>query len=158
VFVGSPNFSQPWGQISADREPGSPQWQPVYQDGTTVRFAGVAADMAKPAGPWNEPKVLFVQHANDSVVWWSPALLAQQPDWLMEPPGPGRSPDMRWYPVITFLQVTVDQFMGVAVPQGQGHNYGDSMAAFWAEVSQPPGWTAEDSARLTALIPTLDNY
>ena len=65
---------------------------------------------------------------------------------------------MRWYPVITFLQVTVDQFMGVAVPQGQGHNYGDSMAEFWAEVSQPPGWTADDSTRLTALIPTLDNY
>jgi uncharacterized membrane protein len=158
VFVGTPNFSQPWGQISADREAGSPQWQPIYQDGAIVRFAGVADDMAKPAGPWGEPKVLYVQHANDSVVWWSPALLAQQPDWLMEPPGPGRSPDMRWYPVITFLQVTVDQFMGVAVPQGQGHNYGDSMSAFWAEVAQPPGWTADDSTRLTALIPTLDNY
>jgi uncharacterized membrane protein len=158
VFVGTPNFSQPWGQISADREAGSPQWQPVYQGGQTVRFAGVADDMAKPAGPWGDPKVLYVQHANDSVVWWSPALLAQQPDWLQEPPGPGRSPDMRWYPVITFLQVTVDQFMGVAVPQGQGHNYGDSMAEFWAHVGQPPGWTDEDSARLTALIPTLDNY
>jgi len=158
VFVGTPNFSQPWGAVSAAREPGSPQWQPVYKGGETVRFAGVAADMAKPAGAWGDPKVLYVQHANDSVVWWSAALLAQQPDWLMEPPGPGRSPDMRWYPVITWLQVTVDQFMGVAVPQGQGHNYGDSMAAFWAEVAQPPGWTAEDSDRLTALIPTLDNY
>ncbi|MGD9956209.1 MAG: alpha/beta hydrolase [Candidatus Nanopelagicales bacterium] len=158
VFVGSPNFSQPWGAISAAREPGSPQWQPVYQDGATVRFAGVAADMAEPAGAWGDPKVLYVQHANDSVVWWSPALLAQEPDWLKEPPGPGRSPEMRWYPVITFLQVTVDQFMGVAVPQGQGHNYGDSMAEFWATVSQPPGWTDADSARLTELIPTLDNY
>jgi uncharacterized membrane protein len=158
VFVGTPNFSQPWGTISADREPGSPQWQPIYQDGTTVRFAGVAADMGRPSGPWTDPKVLYVQHANDSVVWWSPALLVEQPDWLAEPPGPGRSPDMRWYPVITFLQVTVDQFMGVAVPQGQGHNYGDSMAAFWATVAQPPGWTDEDSARLTELIPTLDNY
>jgi uncharacterized membrane protein len=158
VFVGTPNFSQPWGAISAAREPGSPQWQPVYQDGATVRFAGVADDMAKPSGPWNDPKVLYVQHANDSVVWWSPALLAQEPDWLKEPPGPGRSPDMRWYPIITWLQVTVDQFMGVAVPQGQGHNYGDSMAEFWATVAQPPGWTDADSARLTALIPTLDNY
>jgi hypothetical protein len=25
-------------------------------------------------------------------------------------------------------------------------------------VAQPPGWTDEDSARLTDLIPTLDNY
>ncbi len=155
VFVGSPNFSQPWGWIAADRAPGSPQWQPVYLGGQTIRYAGQPADLAKPAGPWTGPRVAYVQHANDSVVWWSPALIAQKPDWLIEPPGPGRSPQMSWYPVITFLQVTVDQFMGVSVPDGQGHNYGGSMPAIWADVSQPPEWTEADTARLTTLIQTL---
>ncbi|MBI1378012.1 MAG: hypothetical protein GC157_11115 [Frankiales bacterium] len=152
VFVGSPNFSQPWGQISADRDPGSPQWQPIYAAGANIRFASSPPDLDQPTTPWADPRVAYLQHANDPVVWWSPALIAQQPDWLAEPPGPGRTPTMRWYPVLTFLQVTVDQFVGVDVPQGQGHNYGTAMPATWAAVTQPPGWTQAKTDKLTQLI------
>jgi len=155
LLVGSPNFSQPWGQIAADREPGSPQWQPVYQAGKQIRYAGVATDLAKPADTWGPPRVAYFQHANDPVVWWSPQLLIKQPDWLAEPPGPGRTPTMRYYLVLTFLQVTVDQFVGVDVPQGEGHNYGTSMPAAWAAVSQPPGWTDADTTRLEKVIETM---
>ena len=155
VLVGTPNFSQPWGQISADRTAGSPQWQPVYQDGKQVRFAAVPTDLAKPSGSWGPPRIAYFQHANDPVVWWSPALLIEEPDWLREPPGPGRTPTMRYYPILTFLQVTVDQFTGVDVPQGQGHNYGTSMPAAFAQVTQPPGWTDADTVRLEKLIETL---
>jgi uncharacterized membrane protein len=155
VFVGSPNFSQPWGQISLEREPGSPQWKPVYQAGTVVRFAGTPSDLASPAGPWGPPRVAYVQHANDPVVWWSPALLIQEPDWLAEPPGPGRTPTMRWYPILTFLQVTVDQFVGVNVPDGQGHNYGGAMPAVFADVTAPPNWSQAKTDKLTEMILTL---
>jgi len=158
VLVGSPNFSQPWGTISAERQPGSPQWKPVYHHGQQVRFGGVASDLLAPAGVWGPPRIAYIQHANDPVVWWSPQLLIAEPDWLLEPPGPGRTPTMRWYPVLTFLQVTVDQFVGVDVPDGQGHNYAGAMPAVFADVTAPPGWTAADTERLTALIPTLDNY
>jgi uncharacterized membrane protein len=152
LLVGSPSFSQPWGAITADRDPGSPQWQPVYQGGKVVRFAGVADDLASPAGGWGPTRVAYLQHANDSVVWWNPQLLVVEPDWLAEPAGPGRTPTMRWYPILTFLQVTVDQFVGVEVPQGQGHNYGTSMPAAWAAMSQPPDWTDADTARLEKII------
>lgn len=152
VYSGSPNFSQPWGQIAADRDAGSPQWQPVYQGGRTIRFAGQASDLASPAGPWDNPRIVYLQHANDPVVWWSPQLLVTQPDWLREAPGRGRTPTMRWYPILTFLQVTVDQFVGVDVPNGEGHNYGTTMPAAWAAATQPPGWTDADTARLTAII------
>ncbi len=155
VLVGTPNFSQPWGRISADREPGSPQWQPVYEAGKQIRFAGVPTDLATPASAWSGPRVAYFQHANDPVVWWSPQLLVEEPDWLAEPPGPGRTPTMRYYPILTFLQVTVDQFTGVDVPQGQGHNYGTSMPAAFAQVTQPPGWTEADTVRLEKLIATL---
>jgi uncharacterized membrane protein len=158
VLVGSPNFSQPWGEISAQRQPGSPQWKPVFQHGREIRFGGVPSDLLEPAGPYGPPRVAYMQHANDPVVWWSPQLIIEEPDWLLEPPGPGRTPTMRWYPVLTFLQVTVDQFVGVDVPEGQGHNYGSSMPAVFADVTQPDGWTAADTERLTALIPKLDNY
>jgi uncharacterized membrane protein len=152
VFVGSPNFSQPWGQIARDRDPGSPQWRPVYRAGASIRFAGAPADLASPSGPWTAPRTAYLQHANDPVVWWSPQLLIEPPDWLLEPPGTGRTPTMRWYPVLTFLQVTVDQFVGVDVPNGQGHNYATSMPATWAAVTSPPGWTDADTTRLTTLI------
>jgi uncharacterized membrane protein len=158
VLVGSPNFTQPWGTIAADRQPGSPQWKPVYHHGQQIRFGGVPSDLQEPAGTWGPPRVAFMQHANDPVVWWSPQLLVEEPDWLAEPAGPGRTPTMRWYPVLTFLQVTVDQFVGVDVPDGQGHNYGSAMPAVFADVAAPSTWTAADTERLTALIPTLDNY
>ncbi len=152
VLVGTPNFSQPWGMISAARDPGSPQWKPVFERGAKIRFSGAPADLAAPAGEYGTPRVAYAQHANDPVVWWSPQLLVREPDWLAEPPGPGRTPTMRWYPVVTFLQVTVDQFTGVDVPDGQGHNYGGAMPATWAVASQPPGWTPDDTARLETLI------
>jgi uncharacterized membrane protein len=155
VLVGTPNFAQPWGQISADRVSGSPQWKPVYQGGKQIRFAGVPTDLAEPAGTYGPPRVAYFQHANDPVVWWSPQLLFREPDWLLEPPGPGRTPTMRYYPILTFLQVTVDQFTGVDVPQGQGHNYGTSMPAAFATVTQPPGWADADTVKLEKLISTL---
>ena len=43
IFAGSPNFSQPWGDIEGGREAGSPQWQPVYEGGRLIRFAGAPA-------------------------------------------------------------------------------------------------------------------
>jgi len=59
---------------------------------------------------------------------------------------------MRWLPVVTFLQVTIDQFFGTAVPLGQGHNYANSSVAAWALVVPPDGWTAADSARLQKIV------
>ena len=155
MLVGTPNFSQPWGQIAFDRDPGSPEWRPIYQHGAQIRYSGTPSDLASPAGTYGPPRIAYAQHANDPVVWWSPQLLVREPDWLAEPPGPGRTPTMRWYPVLTFLQVTVDQFVGVNVPDGQGHNYGGAMPATWAVASQPPGWTDADTARLEEVIRTL---
>ena len=36
--------------------------------------------------------ILYLQHASDPVVWWSPDLIVSRPDWLSEPPGPDRLP------------------------------------------------------------------
>jgi uncharacterized membrane protein len=152
VFAGSPGFSEPWGTVTAGREPGSPQWQPTYFGGQRFRFAAAPSDLSKLPGVWGPPRVAYLQHANDPVVWWSGRLLWQRPDWLREPAGPGRTPVMAWYPVLTFLQVTVDQFVGVSVPNGQGHNYGTAMPTAWAAVTQPPGWTSADTSRLDEII------
>jgi uncharacterized membrane protein len=75
VLVGSPNFSQPWGQIAADRAPGSPQWKPVYRDGAQIRFSGTPADLASPAGPYGPGGVVTVGRLRYSVNQFSAAYL-----------------------------------------------------------------------------------
>ena len=152
LFVGTPNFTEPWATITAGRDGGSPEWQPVYQGGATVRWAAADGDLVRPGEPWTDPHVVFMQHASDPVVWWSYDLMSRRPDWLDEPRGPDVSPSTRWWPIITFLQVTVDQFFGVNVPPGHGHNYVDTIAYAWANVVAPPDWTDEKSTRLQALI------
>jgi uncharacterized membrane protein len=152
LFVGTPNFTPVWSTVTSTRDAGSPEWQPVVRAGETVRFAAASTDLERPAGPWGDPRIVYLQHANDPVVWWSPDLLTREPDWLAEPRGPGVTSRTHWFPVITFLQVTVDQFFGVSVPDGFGHNYASQIVGAWAAVVPPDGWTDADSVRLQALI------
>lgn len=39
------------------------------------------------------------------------------------PRGPDVSPDLRWFPIVTMLQLAADMMLGTA-PQGFGHEYG----------------------------------
>lgn len=155
LWVGPPNASPLWKALTTRRDPGSPEVQPRYDDGRTVRFAQAsgAAEIAAVTGPpWGETRMLFLQHASDPVVWWSPTLLFKEPDWLAEPPGYDRSASMRWYPIITFWQVSADMMGNVtsseASPVGHGHNYGDSQLDGWIAVAAPEGWTAFDTDRI----------
>ena len=106
-----------------------------------MRFAASPEDYANPPGPWNEPRLLYLQHASDPVVWWYWSILWSRPDWLAEPRGPDVNPRSIWFPYVSFWQVTVDQFHGTGVPNGHGHNYGNMMVSAWAQLARPPGWT-----------------
>ncbi|WP_407344792.1 alpha/beta hydrolase [Pengzhenrongella phosphoraccumulans] len=154
LLVGSPNFSQPWGDITRFRDAGSPEWQPVYRAGESIRFASGPPAEALPSATGSVPRILYLQHASDPVVWWSTDLIAREPDWLTEPPGPDRSAFMSWFPVLTFAQVTVDQMVGTSVPNGHGHNYPDAIVSAWSAVVPAPVSSTAESARLQALIDT----
>jgi uncharacterized membrane protein len=152
LWAGPPNFNDLWRGLVADREEGSPQWLPVYEDGRTVRFADAAADLASPSGPWDEPRVAYLQNASDPIVWWSPRLIFNRPGWLEGERAPDVSPSMVWLPFVTFWQVTADMMFAVNVPDGHGHKYEADYANGWAEVTQPPGWTDADTERLRSLV------
>ena len=79
-------------------------------------------------------------------------LLLRSPDWLDDPRGPDVSPDMHWYPGVTFWQTAVDQVFANGVPPGHGHVYGSGVVNGWAALAAPPGWSAADTIRLRALI------
>lgn len=132
MLAGPPFFNPLWPEIVARRDPGTTQVLPEYEDGEVVRFADGPELIRRWYGEgsdarWGPGRVLYVQHASDPVVWWSPRLALQEPDWLREPAGADRLPEMTWLPVITFLQVAADLPVSQNAPQGHGHNYGDSM-------------------------------
>jgi uncharacterized membrane protein len=155
LWVGPPNASPLWSAITARRDPGTPEVEPRYDNGRTVRFsqASDAAEIARDtAAPWEGTRVLFLQHASDPIVWWSEDLLFNRPDWLKEPPGRDRTASMRWYPIITFWQVAADMTNAGSVPGGHGHNYGDFVLDGWAAVAPPDGWTPDDTERIRVAL------
>lgn len=155
LWVGPPHESPLWHALIVRRDPGTTEVQPRYDNGRTVRFSEAVdpADVARvAAGPWEGTRVLFLQHPSDPVVWWSPGLLFSRPDWLVEPPGQDRTASMRWYPVVTFWQVSADLTEAERMPRGHGHNYGNTILDGWAAVIPPDGWTGADTERIRAAV------
>lgn len=138
--------------ILANRDPGSPEWLPIFDEGANVRFAARAENLGRPETTWGQPRVAYLQHASDPIAWWNPDLLFAEPDWLREPRGYDVSGDMRWIPVVTFLQVSADMAVAVDVPDGHGHRYVKDVVNAWAAVMQPPGWTPEKTERLRSMV------
>ena len=149
LLVGPPFASPIHRDLTDSRAPGTPVWNPAH-GARPVRSAQNPADLRTPLGP--RPKVVYLQNSSDPIVWWTPDLLLTRPAWLDDPRGPDVSPDMHWYPGVTFWQTLVDQFAANGVPAGHGHVYGSGVVDGWAAVAAPPGWTTADTIRLRALL------
>ena len=138
--------------VTDNRDPGSPEWLPIFDDGANVRFAARAENLGRPDKPWGNPRIAYLQHASDPIAWWTPELLFAQPDWLREPRGYDVSGDMNWIPVVTFLQVAADMAVAVDVPDGHGHHYVKDVVNAWAAVLKPAGWTPEKTEKLRGMV------
>ena len=154
LLVGPPFANPIWRELVDERDTGTPVWHPVYNDGEDVLFVQDAAELRSPSDPPEVPNVMYLQNSSDPVVWWNPQLLYRAPAWLEEPRGPDLSPDMSWYPGVTFWQTVVDLGFSTTVPTGHGHVYGSSVADAWAALLQPPDWTTADTIRLRELLDT----
>lgn len=152
LFSGPTFQNQIWADLRGQRDKGSPEWLPIYDQGNSVRFVSRPDDLDRPAKPWSTPRVIYLQHASDPIAWWSPSLLFRQPDWLKEKRGPDVLSSTHWIPVVTFLQVAADMAVSDQVPDGHGHFYLKDIANCWAAILQPPGWT---QAKTEALRPLL---
>ncbi|KAF0847986.1 alpha/beta hydrolase [Nocardia caishijiensis] len=152
LWVGPPNSNRLWSEFVARRDPGTEEISPIFADGLSVRFAMTKDDLARPSENWTEPRIVYLQHASDPVVWWSPDLLFSQPDWLGEKRGPDVSPAMSWYPIVTFWQVAADLPRAQSVSNGHGHNYGNLVPDAWAAVARPPDYTPELAQRIRLFL------
>jgi uncharacterized membrane protein len=155
LFAGPPNFNTLYREFTDDRDGGTPEVEPVYKDGRTVRFTNdVAAGTPPDPVPWDGTRVLYLQHPSDPIVWWSPRLIWDRPDWLAEPHGRDVLDSMVWMPVVTFWQVTADLPLSTGVPDGHGHTYTREFVDGWATVLTTPGWTPDKAEQLQDIIAT----
>ncbi|HKA97138.1 MAG TPA: alpha/beta-hydrolase family protein [Streptosporangiaceae bacterium] len=153
LFAGPPNFNTLFREFSDNRDPGSPEVQPVYQDGRIVRFANDATAGIPPnAQPWEGSRVLYMMHPSDPIVWWSPYLIFSEPDWISEPPGKDVLKGMFWMPFVTFWQVTADLPFSTGVPDGHGHRYSAEYVDGWNAVMRPAGITPQELTDLRKII------
>ncbi len=147
-----PTFNNPlWRYFTAHRNPGSPQWLPVFRDSDYVRFMnqkGLPENIETDNGRM-PMRILYLQYASDPISFFDYRILYQEPDWMNLPRGPDVSAELRWYPIVTFLQLAVDVGMADTVPVGYGHVFAphDYVAA-WMELIRVPGWSPEQLTRL----------
>jgi uncharacterized membrane protein len=153
VFAGPPEFNTLFREFVDDRDEGSPEVAPEYRDGRTVRFTDdPSQDIPPSTEPWEGSRVVYLLHASDPVVWWTPDLLYARPTWLEEDRGDDIVDAMRWIPFVTFWQVTADLPFATNVPDGHGHVYSSQYVDAWAQVLQPPDWDAERAEQLRGLL------
>jgi uncharacterized membrane protein len=154
LFAGPPNFNTLFREFTDHRDPGSPEIQPVYQDGRIVRFASAPDAGVPPQGqPWaDRGRVLYLMHPSDPIVWWSPHLIFSPPDWISETRGTDVLQGMVWIPFVSFWQVTADLPFATGVPAGHGHTYTAEYVDGWNAILRPSGVTSADLAELRATI------
>lgn len=145
LFTGTPGFTPLHQEITASRVDSSTEAVPVVDNGAHVRFASTPAELeadqfGRALGPWGFPRVVYLQHRSDPVVWWSPDLLFRTPDWLDETRRGSPAEQMSWAPFVTFWQVTADMGWAVDAPPGQGHRYLQEVVPTMAALlGQDPG-------------------
>ncbi|WP_017241921.1 alpha/beta hydrolase [Streptomyces sp. SS] len=155
LFAGPPNFNTLFREFSDQRDGGSPEIEPVYRQGRTVRFTEDPTTGITPEGePWNGTRVLYLMHPSDPIVWWSPDLAFSEPDWIGQAPGDDVLEGMFWVPFVTFWQVTADLPFSTDVPDGHGHRYKAAYVDGWNAVMRPSGFTPQDLDRLRDIVQT----
>ncbi len=137
LWSGPPFPSHNWNSAVRNRNAESPAWLPTFRDGRLLRFTAQENSL-EPDKPWGPLRNVYIQYSSDPMVWFSPELAWSRPAWLTNPPGPDVSPHLRWYPIITFLQIGFDLPMATTVPIGHGHNYSpSSYIDGWIAVTEP---------------------
>lgn len=149
LWSGPPFPSTRWTAATKGRNPESPSWLPKFRDGSMLRFTGQENSLDHPRRRWGPMRFVYIQYASDPMIFFSPDLLFHRPDWLEGERGPDVSPYLKWYPIVTFLQVAYDLPMAMSVPTGYGHNYAPAnYIDAWIAVTEPVDWSAEDTERL----------
>ncbi|QOX81895.1 alpha/beta-hydrolase family protein [Nanchangia anserum] len=139
LWIGTPGFTELLKTLTCARHRGSPQIAPVVDNARHVRFATKPADLhtdlyGRELGRWEFPRIVYVQHASDPVVWWTPDLAWKIPDWIGERAGADVSPRLRWHRLVTCIQLLCDLPLAESAPAGHGHSYHAELVPAWRAI------------------------
>ncbi|ORE95532.1 hypothetical protein ATO13_01700 [Stappia sp. 22II-S9-Z10] len=149
LWAGPPFVSPIHHDVTMNRNPGSPMWLPAFENGAVVRTMNQDT-ITSDGEPWGPLRILYFQHASDAIVFFDYTLFWRRPDWLVAPRGPDVTDTMRWWPIVTALQVAADMMLATHVPRGYGHEYAASRYIdVWVTLTDPDV-TPADIARLKA--------
>ncbi|MCO5091063.1 alpha/beta-hydrolase family protein [Bosea sp. (in: a-proteobacteria)] len=153
LWSGPPFGSRIWRGIMDRRNPGSPAWLPVYRDSRFVRFMNQDGPSVPPETPWGIMRVVYLQYASDAVTFFDQNAFFRPPPWLSPVRGRDVSPEFRWYPIVTGLQLALDMAVATQIPMGYGHVYAPQhYVEAWVAVAGIQTWPQQQIAALKRLL------
>jgi uncharacterized membrane protein len=151
LIVGAKRTNPIHSQLTQERDPGSPVWQPIVDGGRSVRFLSQDPDQPD-LGQWALPRIVYLQHPSDPVPFWGIDALWRPPEWMDQPRGFDVPEAASWYPIVTGVHAAVDLIFQLDTPPGFGHVYATEYVEGWGSVIPPDGWTDADTARLEEFV------
>jgi uncharacterized membrane protein len=153
LWSGPPFATRTWRQTTNQRNEGSTEWLPVFRDSRSVRFMNQRGSPVPTDAPWGRMRVVYLQYASDPITFFTPYNAWRQPDWMAEPRAPDVSPAVRWYPLVSMLQLALDMLLADRTPMGYGHVFAPSHSiAGWQAVLGTQDWSAGEIRRLKFLL------
>jgi uncharacterized membrane protein len=158
LWAGPPWESVTWRKVTAMRAAGSPVWLPRFRDESLLfHFTTQHNELNDANTRWGPIRIVFLQYPSDPIVFFETASLWRPPAWMKPPRGPDVAPEIRWIPVVTFVQQICDVMTATTTPRGVGHVYAaDHYLDAWIAVAEPQGWNEESLAHLREWLNTHD--
>ncbi len=157
LWSGPPFRSNTWQWAKSHRNSGSPAWLPRFRDGSVIRFANQSGGLDDFDAPWGNFRIAYLQYASDPISFFEPSSAHRAPAWMTGERGPDVSPYLRWYPIVTFLQLLADIAAADAAPIGYGHAFAtEHYIDTWHALIEPGDWDADRIGELKALIGDLN--
>lgn len=156
LWSGPPFATRNWRKTTDERNAGSAEWLPVFRDSRSVRFMNQGGSPAAADAAWGRMRVVYLQYASDPITFFSPHDAWRPPDWMGEARAPDVSPAVRWYPLVSMLQLALDMLLADRTPMGYGHVFAPShYVAGWQAVLGTGDWSAADAQRLKSKLDPL---
>lgn len=149
LWSGPPFATRYWRQVTDSRVAGSPEWRPVFRDSRSVRFMNQDGSAVPAAVPWGRMRVVYLQYGSDAITFFRAQDAWREPDWMDAPRAPDVAPAVRWYPLVTMLQLALDMLLADRTPMGYGHVFAPAHYVLgWQAVLGLEGMDSDAVARL----------